>query len=83
MLVEDPEPAERKRPVLTGFVLARPELEPDVRRRVLAAIRYQGELRLVKVGDTMGEYRVERMEARESVTLTRADTGEVIRLAFD
>ena len=83
MLVEDPEPAESEQPVLTGFVLARPELEPDVRRRVLAALRYQGEVRLVMVGDTIGEYVVERMEARASVTLTRADTGELIQLTFE
>ncbi len=84
MLVEDPEPeAEPERPVLTGFVLARPELEPDVRRRVLAALRYQGEVRLVMVGDTIGEYVVDRMEARASVTLTRTDTGELLRLTFE
>ena len=86
MLVEDPElaePAEPERPVLTGFVLARPELEPDVRRRVLAALRYQGEVHLVMVGDTIGEYVVDRMEARASVTLTRTDTGELLRLTFE
>ena len=87
ILREDPEPdaapAEPERPVLTGFVLARPELEPDVRRRVLAALRYQGEVRLVMVGDTIGDYVVERMEARASVTLTRADTGELIQLTFE
>ena len=77
------EPAEPERPVVIGFVLARPELEPDVRRRVLAALRYEGEVRLVMVGDTLGGYVVERMEARESVTLTRADTGERIRLTFE
>ena len=74
---------EPETPVLTGFVLARPELEPDVRRRVLAALRYEGEVRLVMVGDTIGEYVVDRMEARASVTLTRADTGESIRLTFE
>ena len=80
---EPAEPAEPERPVLTGFVLARPELEPDVRRRVLAALRYQGEVRLVMVGDTIGGYVVDRMEARDSVTLTRADTGERILLTFE
>lgn len=80
---EPTEPAEPERPVVIGFVLARPELEPDVRRRVLAALRYEGEVRLVMVGDTLGGYVVERMEARESVTLTRADTGERIRLTFE
>ena len=80
---QDAEPAEPERPVLTGFVLARPELEPDVRRRVLAALRYEGEVRLVMVGDTIGAYVVDRMEARDSVTLTRADTGERILLTFE
>jgi hypothetical protein len=76
-------PGERRElPVLTGFVMARPELEPDVRRRVLAALRYQGETRLVMVGDTLGDYVVESMEARDSVTLVRADTGEQIRLTL-
>jgi len=75
--------AEPERPVLTGFVLARPEHEPDVRRRVLAALRYDGEVRLVMVGDTIGDYVVDRMEARDSVTLRRADTGERIRLTFE
>ena len=74
---------ESERPVLTGFVLARPELEPDVRRRVLAALRYQGEVRLVMVGDMIGGYLVDRIEARDSVTLTRADTGERILLTFE
>jgi len=80
---EDRQEAEPERPVLTGFVLARPELEPDVRRRVLAALRYEGEVRLVMVGDTIGAYVVDRMEARDSVTLTRADTGERILLTFE
>ena len=80
---EPADPADPERPVLTGFVLARPELEPDVRRRVLAALRYQGEVRLVMVGDTIGGYVVDRMEARDSVTLTRADTGERILLTFE
>lgn len=71
-----------ERPVLTGFVLARPELEPDVRRRVLAALRYQGETRLVMVGDTIGDYVIDSMEARDYVTLTRADTGESFRLTL-
>ncbi len=82
-LEHEVEPAEPERPVLTGFVLARPELEPDVRRRVLAALRYEGEVRLVMVGDTIGVYVVDRMEARDSVTLTRADTGERILLTFE
>ena len=80
---QDAEPAEPERPVLTGFVLARPELEPDVRRRVLAALRYEGEVHLVMVGDTIGDYVVDRMEARDSVTLSRVDTGERIRLTFE
>lgn len=77
-LVSGPE-----QPVLAGFVLARPELEPDVRRRVLAALSYEGEVRLVMVGDTVGEFVVDQMEARDSVTLLRADTGERVRLTLE
>lgn len=89
-VVEAPEVApqnsrndEPERPTLTGFVLARPELEPDVRRRVLAALRYAGEMHLLMVGETIGTYRIESMEARESVTLMQADTGERIRLTLE
>lgn len=78
-----PAPSEPERPVLTGFVLARPELEPDVNRRVLAALRYEGETRLVMVGDSVGAFVVDSMKARDSVTLTRADTGERIQLTLE
>lgn len=73
---------ESERPVLTGFVLARPELEPDVGRRVLAALRYRGELRLVTVGERIGAYVVDSMEARDSVTLENVETGDRIHLTL-
>ena len=70
-------------PELTGFVLVRPELESDVRRRVLAAMRYEGTVRLVQVGDHIGGYVVERIDARESVTLADARTGERLLLRLE
>lgn len=70
-------------PVLSGFVLARPELEADVTRRVLAALRFEGELRLLKVGDLVGGFRVERIDAPESVLLVDERTGESLRLFLE
>ena len=67
-------------PRLTGFVIARPELEPDVNRRVLAALRFEGELRLVAVGEVVGSYRVEDIDARESVLLVHQESGERLEL---
>ena len=78
-LVEEAPPS----PELTGFVLVRPELESDVRRRVLAAMRYEGTVRLVQVGDHIGGYVVERIDARESVTLADAETGERLLLRLE
>lgn len=75
-------PAQAPLPELTGFVLARPELEPDVERRVLAAVRFKGELHLLQVGDDFDGYALERVEPLESVTLFHSSTGErlVLRL---
>jgi hypothetical protein len=74
---------EPETPVLSGFVLARPELEADVSRRVLAALRFEGELRLLKVGDLVGGFRVERIDAPESVLLVDERTGEAFRLFLE
>jgi hypothetical protein len=70
-------------PRLTGFVIARPELETDVNRRVLAALRFEGELRLVGVGDVVGSYRVEEIDARESVLLVHEESGERLKLFLE
>jgi hypothetical protein len=67
-------------PRLTGFVIARAELESDVDRRVLAALRFEGELRLVGVGELVGSYRVEEIDARESVVLVHQESGERLEL---
>jgi hypothetical protein len=80
--IAEPEP-EPETPLLSGFVLARPELEPDVSRRVLAALRFEGELRLLKVGDVVGGYRVERIDAPDSVLLVDERTGESLRLFLE
>ncbi len=70
-------------PRLTGFVIARPELETDVNRRVLAALRFADELRLVGVGDVVGSYRVEEIDARESVLLVHQESGERLKLFLE
>ena len=64
-------------------MLARPELERDVARRVLAALRFEGEVRLFQVGDAVGDYVVEAIEARESVTLARRSDGRRLRLVLE
>ena len=65
-------------PDLTGFVLARPEVERDASRRVLAALRFEGEMHLVRVGDIVGSFRVAQIEARESVTLVGEDGSQTV-----
>ena len=70
-------------PELTGFVLVRPELESEIGRRVLAAMRYEGTVRLVQVGDHIGGYVVMRIDARESVTLADPGTGERLLLRLE
>jgi hypothetical protein len=70
-------------PRLTGFVIARPELETDVNRRVLAALRFEGELLLVGVGEVVGSYRVEEIDARESVLLVHRESGERLKLLLE
>lgn len=70
-------------PRLTGFVIARAELETDIDRRVLAALRFEGELRLVGLGDVVGSYRVEEIEARESVLLVHEESGERLKLYLE
>jgi hypothetical protein len=70
-------------PRLTGFVIARPELETDVNRRVLAALRFEGQLLLVGVGEVVGSYRVEEIDARESVLLVHQQSGERLKLFLE
>jgi hypothetical protein len=70
-------------PTLAGFVLARPEVEKDLSSRVLAALRFEGEIRLVKIGDVIGGFRVERIDARESVILVDRTTGERRKLLLE
>ncbi len=70
-------------PRLTGFVITRPEVETDVDRRVLAALRFEGELRLLGVGDAIGSYRVEEIEPRDSVVLINQESGERLKLFLE
>ena len=71
------------RPRLTGFVIARAELETDVNRRVLAAFRFEDGLRLVGMGEMVGSYRVEEIDARESVLLVHQESGERLKLFLE
>ncbi len=75
-----PDVAPKALPVLIGFVVARPELERDVRRRVLAALRHEGEIHLAAVGDRVGDYRVESIEARGRVELVDTVSRERVVL---
>jgi hypothetical protein len=72
----------RELPRLTGFVTARPEVESDVRRRVLAAIRFDGELRLLGIGDRIGAYEIEAIDGVESVVVLDSETGERLKLSL-
>jgi hypothetical protein len=78
-----PEELKPAPPKLTGFVIARAELEADVSRRVLAAIRFEERLLLVGLGETVGSYRLEEIDARESVLLVHEETGERLRLVLE
>ncbi len=77
------EPPEIEVPVLTGFVWARPEQQPDPQKRVAAQLRYQGEGALVHRGDRVGEFRVERIDAPDTVTLVNVETGEEVILHLE
>jgi hypothetical protein len=68
---------------LVGFVLARPELERNVDRRVLAAIRYEGQMLLVGTADRVGSFFVARIDARDSVTLRDEGSGKTIVLRLE
>jgi hypothetical protein len=72
----------RELPRLTGFVTARPEVESDIRRRVLAAIRFDGELRLLGIGDRVGAYEIEEIDGVASVVLLDSETGERLKLSL-
>ena len=80
--VGEPEPADNQPalPELEGFVLSRAEIEPDPGRRVLVVLKFEDEVHLLGLGERVGPYVVEHIEARESVTLVDAATGEEIRL---
>jgi hypothetical protein len=65
-------------PVLKGFVYSR-----GVREAPFAAIDYEGQMLLVQVGDSVGPYRVESVEAEEGVTLVEEATGEKFQLALN
>ncbi len=49
----------------------------------MAAIDYEGQMFLVDVGDTVGPYRVESVEAGDTVLLVEEATGEKLKLALN
>lgn len=64
-------------PRLTGFVLE------GARGGPVAAIRYDGRMWLVEVGDAIGRYRVEKLVAGEEVVLIEVESGEEILLTLN
>jgi len=64
-------------PRLTGFVLEGGE------GGSVAAIRYEGRMWLVEVGDLMGPYRVEKLIVGEEVLLVEVESGEELLLTLN
>lgn len=48
-----------------------------------AAVRFEGRMWLVRPGDSVGIYRVERLVVGEEIHLVHADSGEKIRLVLE
>ena len=70
-------------PVLTGFLWARPEQQPEPHKRVAAQLRYQGKGTLVHRGDRVGEFLVHRIDAPDTVTLVNVGTGSEVVLYLE
>jgi hypothetical protein len=49
----------------------------------LAAVRYEERMWLVRPGDSIGTYRVERLVVGEEIHLVDPDSGETIRLVLE
>jgi hypothetical protein len=64
-------------PRLTGFVLEGAHGGP------VAAIRYEGRMWLVEVGNSIGRYRVEKLVAGEEVVLVEVESGEELLLSLN
>jgi hypothetical protein len=76
--VVPPSSPEASRPQLVGFIFAG---GPDGEESPSAAVRFEGRMFLVKVGDSVGPYRVKRMVVGEEIELE--DAGETIRLLLN
>jgi hypothetical protein len=68
-------PAVPTGPVLKGFVYTR-----GAQNQPLAAIDYEGQMFIAAVGDSVGPYRLERIEAGDLVLLVEEATGEKLQL---
>jgi hypothetical protein len=73
-------PEDPSGPVLKGFVFTRGGQGGS---QPLAAIDYEGQMFLVDVGDTVGPYRVESVEAGDAVLLVEEATGEKLELILN
>ena len=74
----------QKIPVLTGFVTSPSESSvTDTGQKVFAALQYDGETRFVVVGDVFGNYVVEKIQERESVTLLNSFDGKRFVLTLE
>jgi hypothetical protein len=71
------ESVELDRPRLTGFVFSGGRIDQPV-----AAIRFEGRMWLVGVGEQVGPFRVEDMEVGEEATLVHEESGESLRLTI-
>jgi hypothetical protein len=72
------EPVEVEQPRLTGFVFGGGHIDKPV-----AAIRFEGRMWLVGVGEKVGPYRVENMVEGEEVTLVHQESGVSLRLTIE
>jgi hypothetical protein len=71
------EPFASEQPRLTGFVFGGGRIDEPV-----AAIRFDGRMWLVGVGEQVGPFRVEDMVVGEEATLVHQDSGESLRLTI-
>lgn len=75
-----PSSTEAVRPQLVGFIFAG---GPDGEKSPSAAVRFEGRMLLVRVGDSVGTYRLKRMVVGEEIELVDPTTGETIRLLLN
>jgi hypothetical protein len=75
-----PSPPEAGPLRLVGFIFSGGSMGEE---NPLAAVRYEGRMWLVRPGDSIGTYRVERLVVGEEIHLVDPDTGETVRLVLE